>query len=333
MNEQGFVTKRAADWHRLSELSERASTRISDLSTAELKEFVRLYRRASTDLAVIRTRTTNGPLTDSLNDTVARAYAILYAAPRKSFWRMILDVLAVSAQTVRRRRHFVYVSLGIFLLSAFGTYGLLSADPKVTEFFIPKAYKDTFDEWKSGKFPGRTSSESAGATGFYISNNPRVAIISGAVGAGTFGILPVLLIYQNGSMVGALAHEVASVGKLDFLLTSITPHGVPEIGGLIMSGAAGLLLGFALINPGQRTRAESLRAVGTDAITLLAISVIMTFMAAPIEGYFSFNPLVPGFAKVTVTVISLTAWLSFWAFYAKEAPDDAVTSDTQASGA
>ena len=318
MNEEGFVTKRVADWQRLTALSYKAGSSLKSLTPEELREFVRLYRRASTDLALIRTKTTNVALMDSLNDTVARAYAILYESPRKPFFRMLLDCLAVAAQTVRRRRYFVYASLCLFFLGALGTYGLLNLVPQTRDFFVPPAFQDAFKEWKAGHFPGRTSSESIGATGFYISNNPRVAIISGAVGAGTFGILPVFMILQNGAMVGALAHEVAPVGRLDFLLTSITPHGVPEIGGLVMSGAAGLLLGFALVNPGQRSRADSLRAAGPDAIALLAISIVMTFMAAPIEGFFSFNPTVPGGVKVVVTVVSLAAWLSFWTFYAKE---------------
>src|SRR5207247_1514847 len=94
-------------------------------------------------------------------------------------------------------------------------------------------------------------------------------------------------------------------------------HGVPELSGIIVSCAAGLLLGYALINPGRRTRGDSLKAVGQDAIVLLGTSVVLMFIAAPIEGFFSFNPLVPGWVKVTVAVISLGAWLTFWTTFGR----------------
>ena len=38
----------------------------------------------------------------------------------------------------------------------------------------------------------------------------------------------------------------------------------------------------------------------------------MMFIAAPIEGFFSFNPHVPGWLKTTVAVISVIAWATFW---------------------
>jgi uncharacterized membrane protein SpoIIM required for sporulation len=129
------------------------------------------------------------------------------------------------------------------------------------------------------------------------------------------------MLYENGVMLGSLAHEVAPVHKLDFLLSSIAPHGVPELSGAIVGGSAGLLLGWALVNPGRRSRGRALQAVGKDAIVLLSTSIVLMFIAAPIEGFFSFNPSVPGIAKVTVAAVSLIAWGFFWTRYARETGD------------
>jgi uncharacterized membrane protein SpoIIM required for sporulation len=110
---------------------------------------------------------------------------------------------------------------------------------------------------------------------------------------------------------------MVSVGKLEFLIGSVAPHGVPELSGIIISGSAGLLLGWSLIVPGRRTRADSLRSVGKDAVTLLATSVVMMFIAAPIEGFFSFNPRVGIHIKEVVAVVSVIAWAIFWSSYGK----------------
>jgi uncharacterized membrane protein SpoIIM required for sporulation len=118
---------------------------------------------------------------------------------------------------------------------------------------------------------------------------------------------------------------VNTVGNLDFLVSSIIPHGVPEISGLWISCSAGLLLGWALINPGRRSRGEALKAVGKDAIVLLAISVVLMFIAAPIEGFFSFNPRIPGAVKVTVAVLEAIGWLAFWSFFGRDEAIEGVT--------
>ena len=118
-------------------------------------------------------------------------------------------------------------------------------------------------------------------------------------------------------LIGTLASEMASVGHLGFLFTSILPHGVPELSGLFVSGSAGLLAGYALINPGRRKRSESLKAVGKDMITLVATSIVLMFIAAPIEGFFSFNPNVPVPVKLAFVAVELLAWGAFWTFFGR----------------
>jgi WD40 repeat protein len=57
MNEQAFLQKREGDWRRLTLLCDKADASPSKLTPTELREVVRLYRRASTDLALVRTLT------------------------------------------------------------------------------------------------------------------------------------------------------------------------------------------------------------------------------------------------------------------------------------
>ena len=291
------------------------------LSGDELREFIRLYRRASTDLALARTKSTNIPLISYLNDLAGRAYGILYRAPKRPFWSTLVGAATVSAQTFRRNRWFVFVSAMIFFGSAFFTFGLLGAVPETRDKVVPAGMEDAFKAWKNGDFEEHSGSQSSMMTGFYASNNPKMAIITGAVGAGSFGLVSIYLLFNNGAMLGALAHEVAPVHRLGYMLSSISPHGVPELSGIIVAGSSGLLLGFALLNPGRRRRADALKAVGKDAIVLLATSVILMFIAAPIEAFFSFQPSVPQWFKVCVAGVSICAWGAFWIGFGRT-PDE-----------
>jgi uncharacterized membrane protein SpoIIM required for sporulation len=315
MNEQVFAQKREPDWARLSSLCDRAEASPAKLEFSELREFVELYRRASADLATARTQSTNPALINDLNDLVARAYGLLYRAPRKPFWRALLDSLAFGAQAMRRRKGLVLATCACFFLAAAGAFLLQRYVPQTREFFVPPGFESSFEGWRSGKFEERLGGQSFAATGFYASNNPRASLVTGAVGAGTFGIYSVILILTNGALLGTLVHELAPLGHVDFLLSSIAPHGVPELQGIFIAGAAGVLFGWAFLSPGRRTRGAALREVAKDGIALLSISIVLMFIAAPIEGFFSFHPSVPGWAKTSFATVSLISWIAFWSFY------------------
>ncbi len=331
MNEQSFVDRRDGDWRRLSELTTKASgKRLESLTGEELREFVTLYRRVSTDLAIARTKSRNTLLTDYLNNLALKAYGALYKAPRKPFWGAIRGAVELSAQTVRARAWFVFVSAMIFFGSALLVYGTYSSVPDAKEAIMGAESSQLFDHWKKAEFEQRSGGQSAMMGAFYASNNPKVAIIEGAVGAATFGTMSIYLLFKNGAMLGALANEMSSVGKLPFLISSVAPHGVPELSGAIIAGAGGLVFGWALINPGRRRRGDALKAVAKDGMVLILTSVVLMFIAAPIEGFFSFNPIFTQELKAGVAVVSLVAWGAFWFGFGRTAQEPLIESKAAA---
>lgn len=318
MNETAFVSKREPDWKRLTFLCDRADATIKNLKPEELHEFVRLYRRVSADLALVRTKSTNLQLIDFLNDLAGRAYTTLYRSPRKPFLKAIGDAIALSAQTVRRCRHFVYASTLLFFGSCVFSFLLMQNVPETQQYFVSEEMRPLFDNWKEGQFEQRDGAVSIEMTAHYATNNPMASIMTASLAASTFGIVTAYSVYSNGALIGALSYEMNTVGKLGFLWASVMPHGVPEIGGLLIAGGAGFVMGWALINPGRRKRGEALREAGKDALVLLCTAVVMMFIAAPIEGFFSFNPAVPSFVKVIVIGVELVLWGLFWTGYGKD---------------
>ena len=320
MNEERFVQLREPDWQRLVHLCDRADASPTFLNSADFHELIRCYRRTSGDLATARTIGSNLEMTTFLNDIVGRAYAILYRAPRKSFLRGLGQILSIVAQTGRRRKWFIFASAFGFLVSVLLSSWLMSAVPATHDVFIPpgEAQKNV-DAWVKG-LPARTAGESATMTGFYASNNPMAAIGSMALTSVSFGVGGAYELYQNGAMLGALAHEMAKARRLDILVVSLLPHGVSELQGLFVSAGAGFVLAWALINPGRRRRGEALAEAGKDAIVLLATSIVMMFIAAPFEGYFSFNPGVPHAVKLLVALLIASAWAAFWIGFGRVEP-------------
>lgn len=313
MNEVSFVERRNADWQKLTILTDKAEYGIRQLTSDEFKDFVRTYRRVTADLATARTQSSNAELILFLNDLVARAYAVLYKAPRKGFWSGLQGFVENAAGTVRKLKWFVACSASIFLGSIAFAYVALSINPQTLDVIVPPGMmRENFEEWKTGQFEKKNLAESLAMTNFYAANNPTVALQTGATSAGTFGLSTAFSLYQNGLLMGALIHELKPHGRVGYLLLNVAPHGVTEISGIVISGAAGLYIGWSILFPGRRTRGEALAAAAKDGVVVLVTGVLMMYLAAPIEGFFSFNASIPDWLKLAFTTASAVAWFFFW---------------------
>lgn len=317
MNEETMLKQRGPAWRRLQELTGKAGHSFKRLTDDELEEFVRLYRQTSADLAFLTTHSSNESVVQYLNSVVGRAYSQLYREQYVPWGRRIADGMLAATETVRRRKWYFFVAVGLFFVAAFVSAGLLSYSDEFRAFYIPPEMEEGFEGWKSGQFDQRTGGESVLMTGLYAGHNPTVSIMANAVSTVSFGILTVMIVWMNGAIMGALAFEMATVGRLDHLIVSIAPHGVTELGGIFMAAAGGFVLAAALIRPGRRSRGEALRIAGKDAFVLVVLSIVMTLLAAPIEGFLSFDPRIPDWVKAGVGVLTLAGWTAFFVGYGR----------------
>jgi uncharacterized membrane protein SpoIIM required for sporulation len=119
---------------------------------------------------------------------------------------------------------------------------------------------------------------------FLFSNNLRVGILAMALGV-LGGVFTIILILYNGMMLGtfvAIHHRAGIHGEL---WAWILPHGITELGSIILFGGIGLLFARAVISPGLRSRAESLKHVGVDAGRTCLGAGAMLVLAAIVESY------------------------------------------------
>ena len=316
-NEEALLNKRQEGWARLNELSHKAEGSFRYLSGDEVVEYVRLYRQASADLAYLMTHSSNADVVHYLNALVGRSYAQLYRTPKKGLLANLWEYLATICQTIRRQRRSIYLASALFFAAMIFAWGYMTMDPSARRFFVPPGFESAFDHWKSGVHPERTDQEGALASVGYATHNPTVAIMATSLSVATFGYFAVYSMWQNGAIIGALAAEVSTTGNLPFLFCSIAPHGISEIGGFIIAAAAGLIMGGALLSPGRRSRGEALRIAGKDAMVMFVIAIIMIFLAAPIEGYFSFNPKVPLVVKAVFAIAAFAAWMALFIGFGK----------------
>ena len=97
------------------------------------------------------------------------------------------------------------------------------------------------------------------------------------------------------------------------LLTFMVGHGVIELSCIFISGGAGLLIGSAMIMPGDLTRADALRVRGMEAVRLMIGVAILLVVAGTIEGFVSPAPIDPRikFSIAAITGLAMYGYLLF----------------------
>ena len=122
--------------------------------------------------------------------------------------------------------------------------------------------------------------------GFYIRNNIGVAFQCFAGGLFA-GLGTLFFLAYNGAFSGALAGYLTERGLSSTFYSFIATHSAFELTAIVLSGAAGLRIGHALLAPGRLTRLQSLVQATRDSAVLLYGVTAMLLVAAAIEAFWS----------------------------------------------
>jgi uncharacterized membrane protein SpoIIM required for sporulation len=92
--------------------------------------------------------------------------------------------------------------------------------------------------------------------------------------------------------------------------TFVTAHTSFELTAIVVAGAAGLRMGWGLIETKGQTRINSLRREAVTALPALCVSVVLFVMAAFVEGFVSASDL-PYWTKSSVAIGSAILILAY----------------------
>lgn len=313
-----FIEARRPDWRRLELLLERADRTGFQLRPDEARELGRLYRRASADLCLAQARTANAALLRYLNDLVARAYSLIYSG-RKFRLRGAWDFFVHGFPAlVRARSRAVALSAALMLAGALFGFIAATLDEDARHFLLPEQFRDVAEaieaapkKHQGGAIPAGDASVMSSAI---MTNNIRVCFFAFALGV-TMGLGTGVILFYNGLMIGVLAayfHQAGADLAIAFWAL-ILPHGVIELTAIFIAGAAGLLLGAALLAPGDLTRRQALRRRGAEAVRLAVGTVPLLVLAGLVEGFVTPQGFLPAGAKIVfagMTAVGLVAYFA-----------------------
>jgi uncharacterized membrane protein SpoIIM required for sporulation len=321
MNQDQFVARRQSDWQALSrvlgQLQGRGARRLPPEQVAEVG---RLYRQTASDLAYARTYFPGSAAVGYLNQLVSQAHAILYAEEPQRLRSFLQFYWYTVPHMVRR--HWRAVALSFLILAVGMAVGCVATlyDPDLAQALVPE---QILERVVSPEERYEMAVEARPVIGTQILlNNVRVSVLAFGLGI-TLGIGTVVVLFQNGLIVGAVLAHSYWQGNTSSLWAHLMAHGSLELMAIFLCGAAGLVLGWSIVAPGDRPRSESVTRGGREAVVLVMCAVPFLIIAAIIESQITPSRELSDAAKYGVAVLTGLAGLAYWVLPGRrKAPTD-----------
>jgi uncharacterized membrane protein SpoIIM required for sporulation len=314
-----FVNERKNNWQRLEDLlSVLETSSLRGLSRLEVREFGELYRRAAADLAIARSETRDPKLINYLNSLVIRAHGKIYRAESQGA-NLIWNFFAKDfPQTFRKNFRYFAIAFAVFAGCAVLGFAITWRDLDFSQFVyadVREMVRANEQWWLSLNDANQIGSSQI------LTNNILVTFRAFAMGA-FFGIGAIYDLAFEGARLGsvfAVCYKIdANFGNA--LASFVVGHGVIELSCIYICGGAGMMIGYAMINPGDLTRAQALKKKGLEAARVVVGCAFLLVIAGTIEGFLSPSNL-PSFVKFGTGILTGIAMYSYLFLVGREKTD------------
>ncbi|MBX2860386.1 MAG: stage II sporulation protein M [Vampirovibrio sp.] len=311
MNYKRWVLEREPEWAKLESLLKDSQESIRQLAPVDIREMALTYRAVIRDLARAKSTPECQHLVPYLNNLAHRLHGRVFEAPAtrwQDVWRFFA---AEFPQSFRKNSGFISAAFATFLMGAVMAAVTLVLDPNTHGYFVRDEMMTII---RSGKLWVDNIQASAAESGFLMTNNINVAFKAYVYGM-VFGLGTLFVMFFNGMFaLGGPLTVCFQYGVGHQLLLFVAPHGVIELTTIFIAGGAGMMVGWALLFPGDLLRWMAVRRRATESLRLIAGCVPLLVVAGLIEGLVSLNKEVPAEGRVLISVVSaiiLFAYLGF----------------------
>jgi uncharacterized membrane protein SpoIIM required for sporulation len=300
---RSFIRERRERWQELEALLQRTrGRRQRPLSADEVEALGRHYRQVTSDLAIARRDFPHERVRHYLEQLVGRAHPAVYHRSTSQWQSVTHFVRRGFPQAFRDAGPYTALAFAALALPFVLALILTLVDPTVGRIILPPG--QLVDKIEQGQSWMEISRGDRGlASSFIMTNNIRVAIIAFAGGI-AFGLATLLVLVQNGVVLGATTGLAIKHGLGGALISFVSPHGGIEMTVIFIAGGAGLRIGHSLLRPGLVSRRQALTTSAQRAIPLLFGCVPLLMIAGTLEGFVSPSGI-PHLAKFLIGALAL----------------------------
>jgi uncharacterized membrane protein SpoIIM required for sporulation len=309
-----FVTNRENTWAALSRLLAEHASRRDQLSEDELRWLTRAYRTTAADLATARREFPSHPVVGRLDGLVRQSYSLINRDAAAIDDTDPTDIAAwVGWRSFASRRYWQLVASRPMLL-ALCTFFLLAPtmlvilwaryDPNRAASLLPAGYSGGRD---SPADLGLSVGSQSVFASVIATNNIKVSFIAFASGI-TAGIGTGYVLISNGLILGAVIGASINAGQGDAVTALIMPHGVLELSIIIVAAAAGMRMGWALVDPGTERRSTAVIREARVAVMIIIGTIPWFIVAGLIEGFYT----PAGFGVGPAIIVGVSVGALYW---------------------
>lgn len=282
-----------ARWRGLAWLGLKYSKTFSrPKSLKEVEDFSATYRRAATELARVRSFSPDAKMAEYIEQAVGVSHYGVYRKERTPLSVILRGLIFAFPNAIRTLWKYHALSLVLTLGAAALAYTAVMLSPDTFYYFIARDLAGGRDPTASREFLASTlqpqptnALEDFAFSQMLFTHNTKVAFLCFAWGF-VLGIPTMYLLIKNGLMLGAFVALFVRADLSVEVMAWLLPHGIPEIGAIILCGGAGMALGHRLLNPGRMSRKDALKFTGGHAAVVAMGCTLLLFMAGIIEGGF-----------------------------------------------
>ncbi len=298
-----LLAARSQNWAELQHLCTIMDRRSkSRIPPEAINRFAALYRSACADLALADAYHLPPNTVAYLHQLVARAHSQLYRSRGIDLGQAIKEIFVNTPQRLfadNALRLAFLLFFGLFFLAYYLAFYMPEFADSVINFDGSTTQTDSLREMYSHGFDdGRDWWQSSSMAGFYISHNASIGIVCFASGLLFLGVGGLPTLSFNAIFLGAVFGYMDTTPQAQNFSEFTTAHGPFELTAIVLSAAAGMRLGFSLLNTGELTRMASLRKCGRETSPMIAAAVVLFIGAAVIEGFISPSALPYAFKAV-----------------------------------
>jgi uncharacterized membrane protein SpoIIM required for sporulation len=318
-----FVAGHRAEWARLDALVRHRRS----LSGAEVDELVRLYQRAATHLSAVRSMGGGGDpvLTAELSSRVARARSAVTGAHVPA-GRQIAGFATVGFPVAAWRARWWWLGAAAGSIAvAVLTGAWIARSPAVQASLLPPSqardlvqheFRDYYSQYAATSFAAKVWTNNAWVA--------AQALIFGIL----LGIPTVYVLLTNALNGGVDAGFMIAHGRGTEFWALILPHGMLELTAVFLAAAAGLRLGWTIIDPGPRPRSRALAEEGRRTITITLGLIVVLAVSGVIEAFVTPSPL-PTWARIGIGAVAEMSFCAYVVFFGRRAMRAGETGDIE----